>query len=162
MEEEAIRYLLWLNSERCCAFFADVVLICEGASEKAFIDYLIKNVWTGFRDKRLYILDSMGKFNIHKYMNLFKELGVTHSVLADKDENANYHEYVNSFIVGQKNEYTKSIDFFDKDIETFLGIPYPPNNRNDKKPLNILWHYSKEKVSKNKVDDLKVKIEKLL
>jgi len=40
MEEEAIRYLLWLNSERCCAFFADHVLICEGASEKAFIDYL--------------------------------------------------------------------------------------------------------------------------
>jgi putative ATP-dependent endonuclease of OLD family len=42
MEEEAIRYLLWLDSERCGAFFADIVLICEGATEKTFIDYLIK------------------------------------------------------------------------------------------------------------------------
>ena len=41
MEEEAIRYALWLDTERCSAFFSDIVVICEGATEKLFIDYLI-------------------------------------------------------------------------------------------------------------------------
>ncbi len=44
MEEEAIRYLLWLDAERCSAFFADIVLICEGATEKTFIDYLLNSI----------------------------------------------------------------------------------------------------------------------
>lgn len=83
----------------------------------------------------------MGKFNIHRYMNLFKELGINHSVLADKDENKGVHASINNYIITERNRYTKSIDFFDKDIESFLGIPYPPNNRRDKKPLNIILHY---------------------
>jgi len=162
MEEEAIRYLLWLDSERCSAFFADIVLICEGATEKAFIDYLIKNEWNDIREKKTYILDAMGKFNIHRYMNLFKELGIYHSVLADRDENNDVHELINQFIEGQKNEFTKSIDFFDKDIETFLGINAPPGNRRDKRPLNVMWHHTKEKISNDKIDALKSKVVGLL
>ena len=53
MEEESIRYLLWLDSERCSAFFADVMLICEGATEKVFIDYLMKNRWNNLKEKRI-------------------------------------------------------------------------------------------------------------
>ena len=162
MEEEAIRYLLWLDSERCCAFFADIVLICEGATEKVFIDYLIKNEWDNLREKRIYVLDAMGKFNIHRYMNLFKELGIHHSVLADKDENDNVQEFINQFIEGEMNEYTKAVDFFDKDIEAFLGIKPPPSNRGDKKPLNVMWHYHTSKISKDKIDALKDKVERLL
>lgn len=41
--KEAIRYSLWLDTERSSLFFADMVLICEGATEKVFIDYLIKS-----------------------------------------------------------------------------------------------------------------------
>jgi len=162
MEEEAIRYLLWLDSERCAAFFADIVLVCEGATEKTFIDYLIKNKWNDLREKRIYVLDTMGKFNIHRYMNLFKELGIHHSVLADKDENNNVHEFINQFIGGQKNEFTKSIDFLDKDIETFLGISKPPANRRDKRPLNVMWHYHKAKIRRNRIAALKGKVEGLL
>ena len=162
IEEEAIRYLLWLDSERCCAFFGDAVLICEGATEKTFIDYLIKNEWSDLREKKIYVLDAMGKFNIHRYMNLFKELGVHHSVLADKDENNNVHEFINQFIDGQKNEYTKSIDFFDKDIEDFLGIDYPPKDRRDKRPLNVMWHYSKGTIPEDKINALKDKVQSLL
>ena len=105
MEEEAIRYQLWLDSERCCAFFADVVLICEGATEKVFIDYLIKNQWNDLRENRIYVLDSMGKYNIHRYMNLFKELGIHHSILYDKDENESIHEIINLFIQNQRNVF---------------------------------------------------------
>lgn len=162
MEEEAIRYLLWLDSERCSAFFTNIVLICEGATEKTFVDYLIKNEWSNLREKRIYVLDAMGKFNIHRYMNLFKELGIYHSVLADKDESTTVHEFINKFVEGQKNGFTKSIDFFDRDIETFLGINAPPSNRKDKRPLNVMWHYFKGKISRDKIDALKNKIEGLL
>jgi len=162
MEEEAIRYILWLDIERCSAFFADIVLICEGATEKTFIDYLIKNEWSNLRQKKIYVLDAMGKFNIHRYMNLFRELGIRHSVLADKDENKDVHEFINQFIKDKKNEYTIGIDFFEKDIETFLGINTPPRNRKDKRPLNVMWHYLNNKISKDKVDNLKKKIEGLV
>jgi len=162
LEEESIRYLLWLDSERCSAFFADIVLICEGATEKVFIDYLIKNKWDDIREKRIYVLDAMSKFNIHRYMNLFKELGINHSVLADRDEDKNYHEYINQFLEDQKNDYTRSIDFFDKDIESFLGIDSPPSNRRDKKPLNVMWHYFRDKIDEDKIEALQNKVERLL
>jgi len=162
MEEEAIRYLLWLDSERASAFFADIVLICEGATEKTFIDYLIKNEWSDLKEKKIYVLDSMGKFNIHRYMNLFKELGIYHSILADRDENNNVQEIINQFIENNKNEYTKAIYFFDKNIEDFLGIPVPQSNRKDKKPLNVMWHYKNGKISRNKIDELKNIIERIL
>ncbi len=162
MEEEAIRYLLWLDSERCSAFFADTVLICEGATEKVFIDYLIKNGWCDLMEKKVYVLDAMGKYNFHRYMNLFKELGIYHSVLADKDNNRGVHVIINQFIEDQKNDFTKTIDFFDDDIETFLEISKPPRNRNDKKPLNVMWHYFKDKISEDKIHELKDKVNKLI
>lgn len=162
MEEEAIRYLLWLDSERCCAFFADIVLICEGATEKVFIDYLIKNEWNDLREKRTYVLDAMGKYNIHRYMNLFKELGIYHSVLADKDENRNVHAYVNQFIQEQRNEFTKSVDFFDKDIETFLGVTTLSGEQRYKRPLNVMWHYFKDRIPQHRIDELRDKVGALL
>ena len=42
LDLEAIRYSLWLDPDRCCAFFADFVLICEGASEKILRDLYFK------------------------------------------------------------------------------------------------------------------------
>ena len=162
MEEEAIRYSLWIDSERASSFFADIVLICEGATEKSFIDYLIKNEWSSLRDKKIYVLDAMGKFNIHRYMNLFKALGIYHSVLADKDENKDIHEIINQFIEVNKNNYTKGVYFFDRNIEDFLGIPVPPPNRRDKKPLNVMWHYKNGKIQPNKIDELRKIIEGLV
>jgi len=160
MEEEAIRYSLWLDSERASSFFADIVLICEGATEKTFIDYLIKNEWSDLRGRRIYVLDAMGKFNIHRYMNLFKALGIHHSVLADKDENKNIHKIINSFIEDNKNSYTKGIYFFNKNIEEFLEIPQ--TKRRDKKPLNVMWHYKNGKIQQDKIAQLKRIIEGLV
>jgi len=162
MDEEGIRYSLWLDSERSSSFFADIVLICEGATEKTLIDYLLKNEWTDLREKKVYVLDAMGKFNIHRYMNLFKALGICHSVLVDRDENNNVHEIINQFIEENKNEYTKGIYFFNKNIEDFLGIPVPPPSRRDKRPLNVMWHYKNNKIEKTKIDQLKDILEGLL
>lgn len=162
MEEESIRYLLWLNSTRCSAFFADIVVICEGATEKTFIEYLVENEWDDPKYRRACFLDALGKYNIHRYMNLFKELGIPHSVLFDKDENHEYQELINAFVEGQKNNCTRQVYGFDKDIETFLGIPHPPANRPDKKPLNLMWHYFNGKISENKVNDIRHIVESLL
>ncbi len=155
MEEESIRYQLWLDSERCCSFFAENIIICEGASEKVFLEYLLKNKWLKLSDKQIYVLDSMGKYNIHRYMNLFKELGIFHSILADKDKNDEIQDIINEFIVNNRNPFTKGINFFDNDIETFLGIKPPPKNRRDKKPLNIMWNFFKNNISDDKIKNLK-------
>ena len=160
MDEEGIRYSLWLDSERSSSFFADIVLICEGATEKTFIDYLLKNEWDDLREKKIYVLDAMGKFNIHRYMNLFKALGIYHSVLADRDENNNVHEIINEFIESNQNEYTKKIYFFNKNIEDFLGIQTP--SRKDKKPLNVMWHYKNDRIETSKIDQLKKIVEGLV
>ena len=64
-------------------------------------------------------------------MNLFKELGIKHSVLFDGDQNRknqDYHQKVNKFLIDNKNEYTVKIDWFDDDIETFLNIPKESEN----------------------------------
>jgi len=162
MEEESIRYVLWLDSTRCSAFFADVVLICEGATEKTFIDYLIENEWENLRESRACVLDAMGKYNIHRYMNLFKELGILHSILLDKDENEQIHAFINEFIENQRNEHTQGIFFFEKDIETFLGVNPPPENRRDKKPLNMMWHFLQGKIERERIEKLRTVVESLL
>jgi len=163
MDLEAIRYSLWLDPDRCCAFFADFVLICEGASEKILIDYLIKNKEIEPLNKEIYILNAMGKENIHRYMNLFKELGIKHSILFDGDKNSNNqsrHQAINKFLQNNKNEYTIAIDYFENNLECFLGIP--EESRGDKKPLNVMWHYENDKIQNNKISDFKEKIKKLL
>lgn len=162
MDEEAIRYTLWFDSERASSFFADIVLICEGATEKTFIDYLLKNEWTDLREKKIYVLDAMGKFNIHRYMNLFKALGIRHSVLVDRDENNNVHEIINQFIEENKNEYTIGIYFFNENIEDFLGIPTPSPSRKDKRPLNVMWRYKNNEIEKTKINQLKDIIKRLV
>jgi len=39
-------------------------------------------------------------------MNLFCELGIYHSILADRDENKSVQEFINQFIQEQKNDYS--------------------------------------------------------
>lgn len=161
LEEEAIRYLLWLDTERCCSFFADNVLICEGPTEKRFLDYMMKNHWQEFfKSKKIYVLECGGKFQIHRFMNLFKYLGINHSVLYDRD-NSNLQKYINEFINLSKNSFTQEIDYFDKDIESFLNVDMR-NIKNHNKPLNLMWNYKKEKIAPEKIDELKNKIIGLL
>jgi predicted ATP-dependent endonuclease of OLD family len=162
LEEEALRYFLWLDNERSCSFFAKHVFICEGASERILFDYLLNTEWVDLKSKHLYFLDAMGKFNIHRYMNLFSELGIYHSIILDKDRNAGVQKLINSFIETNKNAYTKGIKFFDTDIEDFLSVQKPDGNRNDLKPLNIMWNYKNNKIATQKITELKTIIESLI
>jgi hypothetical protein len=88
-------------------------------------------------------------------MNLFKYLGINHSVLMDNDDN-DIQEIVNVFIESNKNEFTSKIELFDKDLEAFLGIDTP--RRKDLKPLNIMYQYNEENIPIEKINELKEKI----
>jgi len=160
LKEESFKYFLWIDSERAASFFARHVVICEGATEKIFIDYLIDTAWKEFKEKHIYVLDSLGKFNIHRYMNLFGMFGIEHSVLMDKDNDQDIHKEINDFIESNKNEYTKTIECFDKDIETFLGIEAP--SRRDQKSLNVIYKYNQSEIEQEKISELKSMLEKLV
>lgn len=161
LEEESLKYCLWLDGERAAAFFARLVIICEGASEKALLDYLSNNKWDDFKNKHIYFLDAMGKFNIHRYMNLFGKLGIHHSILYDKDRDANIQGFINDFLEKNKNEFTKSSYNFDTDIEDFLKID-KPKGRNDLKPLNIMCNYQNGNISDEDIEKLKQIVESLI
>lgn len=160
IDDESFRYSLWLDTERASAFFAKHVLICEGATEKVIFDYLIANSWEELQKKQIYVLDSMGKFNIHRYMNLFSELGINHYVLYDGDGEIIGQQAVNKYINENKNEFTNGIDFFDEDMESFLGYEAP--KRKDIKPLTALSKLANEEIPEDKIHDLKDKITILL
>lgn len=160
LEEESLKYFLWLDSERTSSFFAKHVLICEGASEKIFLDYLFDTVWGDLKGRHIYCLDAMGKFNIHRYMNLFSELGIFHSVLFDSDQDTAIHTIVNEFLNDNKNSYTINVYAFEKDIEHFLGIPTIQDKY--KRPLNIMWHYKNDKIDNSKIEELREIILSLL
>jgi len=160
LKEESFKYFLWIDSERAKLFFAKHVIICEGATEKVFFDYLLNTKWIELKHEHIYFLDSMGKYNIHRYMNLFKLLGINHSIIMDKDRDPEIHELINSFIENNKNEFTSGIYYFDPDIEGYLSIEKPGENR--QKPLNIMVKYSEKKIDERKIDELRCIMGRLL
>lgn len=159
LEEEALKYFLWLDSERSAMFFAKRVIICEGASEKIFLDYLIDELWPEKRDDHLCFIDALGKYNIHRYMSLLTALAIPHSVLMDGDENGGVHDICNEFIQSKTTPFTHGVHIFKKDFEDFLGISKP--NRNDLKPLNVIVKYKNNEIPKTKLEELKVVIDTL-
>ncbi|MBI1389751.1 MAG: AAA family ATPase, partial [bacterium] len=149
---EKFKYMLYLDSERSSVFFANRTLICEGASEKIFLDLFIDENIPELRYKQIYILDAMGKFNIHRFMHLFNKLGIYHSILFDSDQDREYHSTINNFIKNKKNSYTKQIESFEQDMEHFLGIQNV--GRRDEKPLNIVQNYMDRKIEQDRIDKL--------
>jgi len=155
--EESIKFSIWLDTERASMFFAKHVLICEGASEKAFIDYMMNTKWPELKEKHIYCLDALGKYNIHRYIVLLTKFGLSHSVLMDFDEDSKQHKYVNEFV---KTKISK-LHGFEKDFEAFLGITPVPKNRNDLKPLNVLKNYEDGNITEEKIEELKEIIKNL-
>ncbi len=158
--EESLKYFLWLDSERSCSFFAKHVFICEGATEKIFFDYLLNTKWHDLKTKHLYFLDAMGKYNIHRYMNLFGKLGIYHSIIFDKDQDQGIHELINDFIYSKKNNFTRKFYSFEKDIEDFVGITDARSAH--LKPLNIMLNYRNNKIDNSKIDALRKIIDDLI
>lgn len=104
VDMESIKYALWLDPRRCSAFFANKVLLVEGPTEAAIIGYLLGIGQVPSPIGGVFILDAIGKFNMHRFMKLFGALGIPHAVLHDFD-NGKYPE-VSKTIETTRNNYT--------------------------------------------------------
>ena len=75
-EMEAVKHFLSLNPDRSSLFFANHVLLVEGPTEVALVNRLVGDGKIKNADCGLYVLDCLGKYNIHRFMNLLGHLGV--------------------------------------------------------------------------------------
>lgn len=136
---EAVKYFLWLNPDRTSAFFANHVLLVEGPSEVALINRLVGDGVLPGDYCGLYVLDCIGKFNIHRFMNLLGALGISHAVLYDDDNQREWNVEINQLINGSRNAYTKGIEPLKGELEDVLGIPKA--GAPHRKPQHVLYQY---------------------
>lgn len=160
MDMESVKYALWLNPHRCSAFFANKILLVEGATESALIGYMFEEGLIHNPTGGVFIFDSIGKYNIHRFMNLFGELGIPHAVLYDHDNGKTTGGLVESTINSSINGFTLGIDCFGQDLEAFLGIP--PAGRADRKPQHVMYHLKQGKIAEDKLKGLASKVQTLL
>lgn len=139
---EAVKYALWLDSKRSTAFFAEKVLLVEGPTETALLTYMYDR---GLLSdcKGVFIMDTIGKYNTHRFMRLFSELGIRHYVLYDGDNGR--HAAIDATIRATVNPFTGGIDTFENDLEGFLGVP--PAGRSDRKPQHVMLHVERHAIN---------------
>ncbi len=159
---EAVKYFLWLNPERCGAFFAGHVLLVEGPTERVALNYLIDEEKIDPPRGGLFILDCLGKFNLHRFMNLLGPLGVRHSVLFDGDGGKKPHDEVRNLIEASRSRHTVKVEHFKDDIETFLGVPCLEKGRADRKPQRLLLKLKEGSVEADRIDSLAALVQGLL
>lgn len=148
-EMEAVKYFLWLNPDRAGMLFAQHVLLVEGPSETALINRLLDDGRLSL-PQGTYVLDCIGKYNIHRFMNLLSSLGVTHAVLHDDDNNSNEHQELNQLIADSKNtDFTHSVVTIPKNLEDYLCVTPPRSSH--RKPQHLLYCYAT-----NSIDDSKL------
>ncbi len=152
LEEESIKYFLWLNPDKSALFFAEHVYVCEGLADKVFFDLILDERCSDILQEHIYVLESGGKFNIHRYMTLLGKLNIPHAVILDRDDDESYHQIVNEYIENNKNDMTKEIFFFPKDLEAFLDIS--ESKRPDLKPINIINHYKQGNIKEDKIEEI--------
>ncbi len=158
LEMEAIKYSLWLDPRRCGGFFANRVLLVEGRTETALIDRLFRDGHLEMPRDGVFVFDSIGKYNIHRFMNLFGALGIRHGVLFDGDSGK--RAVIAETIKGAKNDWTLGIDLFEDDLETFLGIPKPKSKH--RKPQHVMYQFGKGAIAEDRITALCEKVAAVL
>ncbi|MDY0324632.1 MAG: AAA family ATPase [Candidatus Cloacimonadaceae bacterium] len=154
LQHEKFRYQLWLDSDKASMFFADKVLLVEGATEKALFNYLLSDQWHDLSQQRIFVVDALGKYNFHRFMSLFKSFGIPHGIMFDDDKSEKHHAAINQLILNKKNSFTLADPVLFQDcLETSLGLPKP--GRGDQKPLDILRAISEDIISEEHIDCLR-------
>lgn len=156
-EMEGVKYFLWLNPDRAGMFFAQNVLLVEGPSETALINTLIDEAKITL-PQGTYVLDCLGKYNIHRFMNLLSGLGVTHSVLHDDDDGRNEHQELNQLISDSQNDdFTKAVVMIPSNVESFLDVR-PPGSPH-RKPQHLLYCYGANQIEEERLGNFCSKVE---
>lgn len=141
---EAVKYALWLDGRRCGAFFSEKVLLVEGPTEIALLSFMRDHgLLPSCRD--VFFLDTIGKFNIHRFMRLFECFGIKHCVLYDGD-NGRYGA-VDATIQAAINPCTVGVDTFQSDLEGFLVIPAA--RQKHRKPQHVMLHIERNEIDLN-------------
>jgi putative ATP-dependent endonuclease of the OLD family len=148
-------------------FLIDIFVIerRRGLSEQVVINYLIKDGKIETPSKGIFVLESVGKYNIPRFMNLLGELQIKHAVLHDLDGTAikkkDVNEGLNSLIHQSKNACTRAIESLPENLESSLGIGLTGIER-WKKASQILVAVQQDKIASEKLAAFKSKIEVLL
>ncbi|MDR6060148.1 AAA family ATPase [Escherichia coli] len=152
-QEEQFRFQLWLDGERASLFFADKVLLLEGATERGLFNYLLANDWHDLGTQRICLVDVLGKYNFHRYMALMEAFGIPHGVMLDDDNGKEHQSAVNDLIEASVNGHSLAapVKFADC-LETFLGLPVPAK---DRKPIEILKAVTGGQIAADKLEALR-------
>jgi predicted ATP-dependent endonuclease of OLD family len=160
-EVKNFRLPLWLNHERSILFFSNAVLLVEGPTEKILFNYLLKNKWHDLNISHINIIDVLGKYNFHHFMDLMKDFGIDHGILFDDDirntNQKNPHPVINQFIEECKNDYTLAKPVaIQGNIEKFLGLDTKPP-RSELKPLYMLKALVYNEIKLEQLEELRGK-----
>ena len=150
-EMEAVKYFLLLTPDRSSIFFANHVLLVEGPTEVALINKLIGDGKIKDGDCGLYVLDCIGKYNMPSFMNLLSNLGISHSVIYDDDDNKDKHKDINQLIEDSKTGLTLCTKTIMGDIEKLLGIPRSKSPH--RKPQQALYSYEMGELDEAKLNE---------
>jgi hypothetical protein len=149
-EMEVLKHFLWLSPDRATIFFARHVLLVEGMTEVALINRLIGDGKIRNAGHGLCVVDCLGKYNVHRFMNLLICLQIPHSALCDDDGGKEEHADLNGLIKGSAAaNLTGGIEFIAGDVETFLGIPRAESSH--RKPQHVLYHYESARIAPDRI-----------
>ena len=145
-EMEAVKYCLWMNPDRASAFFSNNVLLVEGPTEQALLTRLISEGKITPPPSGLYVLDCMGKYNMHRFINILSHLGTSHAVLYDDDNGKSFHPDIHRLIEETRHpELTCHIEQITQDLETMLGLTASVSKH--RKPQHVMFLYSTGQIS---------------
>jgi putative ATP-dependent endonuclease of the OLD family len=129
------------------------------------INYLVKSGKIETPPRGIFVLESQGKYNIARFMNLLGELHIRHAVLHDLDstsiKNKDVNNGVNKLIEQSKNAFTRRVETLSENLESTLGIDLGKSDR-WKKAARILVAVQQEKVAAERLTAFKSKIETLV
>lgn len=149
-QSETIQYSLYMNANRTMMFFSPFVLLVEGPTEQALIDTLIDEGRIKLPQGTV-VMDTMGKYNMHRFIKLLDFLGVKHSVVYDLDDpKIEKWNSINNLINDSKNSHTKQILTLDPDIEQWFGLDKVKES--SRKPFVMMRNY-KEGLLDSRLDD---------
>lgn len=136
-QEERFRYQLWLDSDRSSMFFADRVLLVEGATEKALFTYLLARDWHDLTPHRISVIDVFGKYNFHRFIALLEGFSIPYGLILDDDNDKNHHKAINEMLKNLAgSNRLAGPELLPGCMELFLGLQLPGVDA--KKPVEIL------------------------
>ncbi|MCU0828496.1 MAG: AAA family ATPase [Tabrizicola sp.] len=163
--EERFRFQLWLDGDRSSLFFADRVLLVEGATERALFSYLLADQWHDLCHHRICVVDVLGKYNFHRYMSLFKAFQIPYGIILDDDNGKDHHQAVNELVDALAARSESAILALPEKVpdclEVFLGLPKVTGS-DHKKPIEIMKAVTSGSIAKTRLEDLRAMFKRSL